>query len=388
MRKVITMIRNLIGLLVIILCFSCSDREDNTRNNTKELVKQGEISFDIDYETNKYGHVEFKDWGDSKWFVLGNGERNQLKIYDYQTRELINTIQFSENMVGPDRFMVGYFSSFSLLSPDTILSVIDQTGEFILANREGKVFSKSRYPMESEYEGAYPGIHNFFRPIKKGNSIYVPQGWGSSATENLIFKVDFAPEGGGSVTSFMDWPANLSTNWKESFVYHWKNYPMVYNEHTDQIVISFNASQNLLVTTDFKSFEEVPAASELIDDIKELDLNLQNDVPKMWEDFNQRSFYRSLMYDPYRKVYYRFASIALDPPIDADLENPKRYEMMSIIILDEEFNVLGETQFKSTEIGRTYIERMSFVSPDGLLMAYTSDEDEEDQLQFDVFIVE
>jgi len=383
------MIRNIIGLLIICVLFSCKESIDVQNINTKELVKVGEINFPIDYETNKFGHVEFKDWGDSKWFILGNGELNQLKIYDYQTRELIKTVQFTKNLEGPDRFMVGYFSSFSVLSPDTILSVIDQTGEFILADMNGKVFNKVKYPLEEGYEGAYPGLHNFFRPFRKGNSIYTPQGWGSSATENLIFKADFDPDGGGSVSSFMKWPSNLSAKWKESFVYHWKNYPMVYNENTDQIIFSFNASQNLLVTKDFNDFTEVPAASKLINEIKDLDLTLQNDVPKMWEDFNQRSFYRSLIYDPYRKVYYRFASIALTPPLDGNLENPTRIEMISIVILDEELNILGESQFKSSELGKNYLERMAFVSPDGLLMAYTftnpEAEDIEDELSFDIF---
>jgi hypothetical protein len=385
------MIRNFIGLAAICICFACSNTEKESSNYSMELVKIGEITFPIDNETNKYGHVEFKDWGDSQWFILGNGETNQLKIYDYTHRSLIHTVQFSLDMDGPDRFMVGYFSSFSVLSPDTILSVIDQTGEFILANREGKVFSKVSYPLENTLKSTYPGLHNFFRPVMKDNSLYIPQGWGSSSTENLIFKVDFDAEGGGSVSTLMDWPENISTNWKNSSVFHWKNYPMVYNANTSQFVFSFNASQNLLVTSNFEHFEEFPANSTLISEIKDLDLNLQNDIPKMWADFYQRSFYRSLLYDPYRKVYYRFATIALPPPIDADVQNTRRYEMMSIVVLDEEFNILSETQFKSLEMGKNYIERMSFVGPDGLHMAYMpiseEDEDHEDLLSFDIFIL-
>jgi hypothetical protein len=385
------MIRNFISLAAICICFACSSTEKESSNYSMELVKIGEITFPIDDETNKYGHVEFKDWGNSKWFILGNGETNQLKIYDYTNRSLIHTVQFSLNMDGPDRFMVGYFSSFSVLSPDTILSVIDQTGEFILANRDGKVFSKVSYPLENTIKSAYPGLHNFFRPVMKDHSLYIPQGWGSSATENLIFKVDFDAEGGGSVSTLMNWPQNISANWKNSNVFHWKNYPMVYNANTGQFVFSFNAHQNLLVTTDFEHFEEFPASSSLISEIKDLDLNLQNDIPKMWADFYQRSFYRSLLYDPYRKVYYRFANIALPPPLDADVQNPRRYEMMSIVVLDEEFNILSETRFKSSVLGKNYLERMSFVGPDGLHMAYTQlseeVEDHEDLLSFDIFIL-
>jgi hypothetical protein len=74
--------------------------------------------------------------------------------------------------------------------------------------------------------------------------------------------------------------------------------------------------------------------------------------------------YGNLIHDPYRKLYYRFAYPGVD------LENGPDYvsltalgrKKFSIIILDEDFNVIGETMFPEW----VYCPTVMFVSRDGL----------------------
>ena len=76
--------------------------------------------------------------------------------------------------------------------------------------------------------------------------------------------------------------------------------------------------------------------------------------------------YGNLIYDPYRNLYYRFAY----PKVD--LEDGPDYigltslgrKKFSIIILDERFNVIGETMFPEW----TYCPTVLFVHRDGLYL--------------------
>lgn len=79
-----------------------------------------------------------------------------------------------------------------------------------------------------------------------------------------------------------------------------------------------------------------------------------------------------LMYDKYRKVFYRFALMP-DDNIKPFSNNP--HQSFSIIILNKDYEIIGETKFP----GNTYAHHLCFVGKKGLYIS----ENNENNPQFD-----
>ena len=82
--------------------------------------------------------------------------------------------------------------------------------------------------------------------------------------------------------------------------------------------------------------------------------------------------YSHLMYDKYRKVFYRFALMP-DDNIKPFSNNP--HQSFSIIILNKDYEIIGETKFP----GNTYAHHLCFVGKKGLYIS----ENNENNPQFD-----
>jgi hypothetical protein len=93
------------------------------------------------------------------------------------------------------------------------------------------------------------------------------------------------------------------------------------------------------------------------------------------------------MYDKYRNVYYRFVEHPCELAKDEGyMDEPKAREF-SVIILDKDFQIIGETKFP----GNKYFIRMSFVGRDGLYISennLANPDFDEDKLVFACFKLE
>ena len=96
--------------------------------------------------------------------------------------------------------------------------------------------------------------------------------------------------------------------------------------------------------------------------------------------------YRNILHDKYRKVYYRFAFP------ETELEENLNYMQIlhngkkefSIIILDEDLNIVGETKFPSF----TYVPHICFIREDGLYISashFMREDYSDDWLRFQKF---
>ncbi len=95
--------------------------------------------------------------------------------------------------------------------------------------------------------------------------------------------------------------------------------------------------------------------------------------------------YFNLVYDKYRNIFYRFCytgyNITKD---DSSLELMMYLPIFSIIVLDKDLNVIGETLFPEN----TYNPYMYFVAPEGLYISTNhikNPDFDEDYLKFDLF---
>ena len=78
----------------------------------------------------------------------------------------------------------------------------------------------------------------------------------------------------------------------------------------------------------------------------------------------REDMYTAILHDPYRHIYYRFMLQGIS---GATITTPLKSKPVVVIIMDENFNYLGETIIGT---GEEWNWENSFVTPDGLMMEY------------------
>ena len=92
--------------------------------------------------------------------------------------------------------------------------------------------------------------------------------------------------------------------------------------------------------------------------------------------------YWHLMYDKYRKVFYRFVRHPYEFPADRNAQfDEDRGRIFSIVILNAKYEIIGETTFP----GHTYNYTLCFVGKKGLYISLNNQDNpifSEDELFF------
>ena len=132
----------------------------------------------------------------------------------------------------------------------------------------------------------------------------------------------------------------------------------------NNLVYSFHTYDSILVTSDHVTSQMYNAKSRYIGKVR----NLGVKVGASREELHKKGLnphYRNIVYDKYRKVYYRFAYYEYDFPGPYNVDFLLSGGPFSIIIMDDKFNVVGETVFPKD----TYATRIWFVNKEGLWLS-------------------
>ena len=135
-----------------------------------------------------------------------------------------------------------------------------------------------------------------------------------------------------------------------------------------QFVYSFYMDEKIYIT-DIETDEEIkiPIKSKYINELKFQ--KYPEDIGDTYKILIEMSRYGNLFYDRYRDVYYRFVHIGGEPPVDYEYSLRELYfngaNQFSVIILDKDFNIIGETLFPKY----TYDPSIAFVHKDGLYIS-------------------
>ncbi len=95
--------------------------------------------------------------------------------------------------------------------------------------------------------------------------------------------------------------------------------------------------------------------------------------------------YESLIYDRYRKVFYRFCYPKVDLEDETDIMKSRLFpSLFSIMILDDNLNIVGETLFNDEKL----LANNAFVAKEGLYISLNhtdNSKNNEDYLTFQLF---
>ncbi|MBQ2857561.1 MAG: DUF4221 family protein, partial [Bacteroidaceae bacterium] len=161
------------------------------------------------------------------------------------------------------------------------------------------------------------------------------------------------------------------------------SYSMTYDG--ENFIYSFFCEDELYkVNPTDASVEKIPTASQYLSPITFK--RIPDDFRQTLKATCEMASYQNILYDKYRKVYYRFAypETALEDNLNymQILHNGKKE--FSIIILDEDLNIIGETKFPPF----TYVPHICFIREDGLYISashFMREDYSDDWLRFQKF---
>ncbi|MDR0742785.1 MAG: DUF4221 domain-containing protein, partial [Tannerella sp.] len=150
-----------------------------------------------------------------------------------------------------------------------------------------------------------------------------------------------------------------------------------------ELIYSFPASHDLYITKwNSETYKTVFAGSNVAGTIHSVNWDNPSQTPSelLYTYFAGEDVYTAILHDPWRKVYYRFMLKGIP---NATSGTRKEKKPVIVIVMDEQFNYLGETLIGTGEVWNW---TNSFVTSEGLNIEYIDDEDEnEDYLTFKIF---
>ena len=382
--------KKFILLLVLAHLYACSSsKSGEDAIYSKELVESKKVTLPCDENTYFLSKSIFQFEEDGKEYLhFENSRKGQYEIitFDLEKQDVHKRLPIAPE--GPNGIPAMYGSK---PFPDSKNYLISQTLAFRVTQMDGDGNVLRNYQLKSpgRFVRIMLGSFCYYPSFVRDSILYFNQPVASRKKRNLdrypIFatldlrtgELGFAP---------LDFPKTFKGDYShirsgDSFTYD-------YNYKENRLVCSFLESDSIMVTDDLTHTKWYNAKSQFLDSM----IPYLNDAGDDVQDIirrKQKAKYWHIMYDKYRDVYYRFAEMPCELAKD---ENPydefsHKSREFSVIILDKDFRIIGETKFP----GNKYFIRMSFVGRDGLYISennLANPEFDEDKLVFACFKLE
>ena len=343
-----------------------------------------EIIFELDERTKSSTRSLFlyTDSLGKEYLTFQNYASNEIVFYDFESKKL--AFKIKPEIDGNNG--VGQFAGYYISNLDSIFLTNIYIEEIALVDTASLLKKQYTYdqtidsiPLIESYSTTF-----FYHPLVKiGNLLY--------ATSRCDRKIPFSPI---SIT------IDLQTNEVRALPFEYPDLPTKLNPKKksgeenyfsrefdgNHFIYSFSFSEDIYVASiDHKTITKKLVKSRYIDKVVPLD-DYGNFTFKDW---CERAEYGNLLYDKYRNVYYRIARPKTEVPSGlTDREYLDLFDYgrkcFSIIILDKDFNIIGETLFPDY----TYNSCMAFVHKDGLYISSShafSENYNDDNLTFQRF---
>lgn len=358
---------NKIYYLILVL-FVSSCQKDKQNNSYSLVAVDDYLSFSIDENTRlpKFCLWTFSE-GENEFLTFPNVGK-EILFYDLKTGNLVNKTVFdTEGNNG-----VGNIYGYSVIDFNHIYIASPMTPTIFVTDTTGIIHSKVRYNVADDGSSLVPALaHSItYSPIYVfGDSIYLAQDM------NLQLSHGNSPYG-----VMIDRKTNkkVVTPLKHRLILDEKDLPRatggagkvsVCYDGSDFVYSSELSDSVCKLSRDFAVTMSYCAKSRYIDAPKVEVLSHDADVEMILKRKCELPTYGNLIYDKYRNVYYRFAYPATE--LDEERSYMEIYhngrKRFSIIILDKEMNVLGETLFPDY----TYNANLFFITKDGLYLSVT-----------------
>lgn len=369
---------------ILLTLFVQCQTKTQSENPTPALVPSEEfISLSLDDSSSNISTgYQYFDAGDREFFFNLIWDSNTLQVYDLSSGDKIKSLSFEAE--GPSG--VGDVFAFHVHSLDTIFLFGPPFGQrFHLANFEGQILKKFEYEIPEGGGSAF--VHNAFMmspPVLEGSRLAVnhrfPQNM-RELTQEILSNNTFG------------YQINLETGETQYFNHYFpqdylgsglKSIDFSRAQGEDKVVYSLFGDHKLYYASSFDStLKSVEAGSEFLDQTMP---NFKPDAVS--EEYQNYAFassrYGSILYDPYREVYYRIAFSTLPEASIADIRSHgNALGPIVVMVLDSDLKVITEKKF---EPGKYHPDNV-FVGKKGLYLSLqhpNNPENREEEMQFEL----
>ena len=392
--------RVFLALVIFILLFFVSCKGVVNKNDLKTTIKDvltleedetGEKIFVLDYESvrlNRCVQLIEHLHNDSIYYTFFNEYNKSIYFYDYLTTKYLFKIQLESE--GPNA-VYPYRSGYYIESYDSIYFYSLKTSRIYLLNHKGEInqtfdywrtyfdelkdldirmLRKKMIPSTVRVTTEQP-LHKIGDKIYLCGDMTEDLGKVDSINNLIITTIDTK----NNKTEFnVGYPPSYRKgNWGQDF---YKYTFWCYNHTNSTFIISFpNDHYIYSYQTDFTNAKKIYAGSSYAGNIKSLVYPSGIPIPNKMEyaHYFEQYYYRSIIYDKYRNVYYRIVEHPWKN-YNNKIDTKDWLKSISIIILDSEFNVMGE-KLLGMEYRFAYFN--FFITKEGLFLNKETDNDDE-----------
>lgn len=351
-------------IYAIIFCTSCDFTKNKNKDNAIYSLKETyeSISFPLDKDTKSsiMTMSTYSTENNKEYLTFQNPNKNQILFYNLDSCNL--EFKIEPEIDGPNgvAFILGYY----IHNLDSIFLTTRSFEEISLINQEATLIDKFEYGKTEEgieLKRFYSTTSIYTPIVIDSNNIYIVPGCNRWGEKN-------------PVSAYID----LKTKETHSLPFYYPTFPGADNKNKragieeymsrcfdgKQFVYSFYFDEYIYVTSmNHEKINRIKVKSKYIDKVKYIDDYGKTSIEQSCEIPN----YGNLIYDKYRNIYYRIAYP--ETHIESKIKGFELREYgrknFSIIILDDQFKVIGETLFPDY----TYNSRLIFVKKDGLYIS-------------------
>lgn len=338
------------------------------RMDTHRLKPTNEyLRFALDEYTHMpLTNIELVDLDGKDYLYFINGQKPEILIYDLASRQLSCKMIFEPE--GPHGIGRGIGCAYVKSKEEVYLSN-GYTNTIYKSNDKGQIVGKYDFTKADNGLGLTSILCSLGRMELIDGKFYIPQSLNKALGPILINE--------SSVCAIMD------TVCKATTISDFKYPPLI--EYSDMgtpagfgfqyrrtydgtsFIYSFLYSDSVYkVSKDHTKAEVYQIKSKYISDVTVPSRNV-SDLKDVLKATCEEATYEDIIYDKYRNVYYRFACPKTEIDVSNNLSEVIRFgkQQFSIIILDADLSIIGETLFPEF----TYVPTAHFVSEDGLYLS-------------------
>ena len=360
-------------ILILFSLFSCKEKEKKENKYLYTLELSEDKIFKLDSETVQETQlIQLFTQNDSLYFSFSNAYDNSIVFYDFVSGSFVSKVKFEkEGQNG-----VGNFTSYYYHTKDSIYIYHQWNEKIFLLNNQSMKYKDFDFKTQSFHSetlsvpSPYPLT---IAPMRKVENYMVCTGmqYNEDSKKNepstILYNINT-----GEIKFANHFP-DLYKNkqWGQVFAYRYAC--TTFNKNT--MILSYGADHNITVyNIEEDKSEEFNAGTKYFSKINPFNFKANREAAI--DHYMENLCYRNILYDEYRNLYYRFAYLPY-PSYNKDDKYLRR--PFSVIIIDSEFNIVGETLLPEFE----YLILQTFVSPDGLHIQILSDDD--DFMKFKTF---
>ena len=370
-------------ILLLLTLISCQSNTSNKK--TSFILKESDkvVTFKLNNHTKSSINVMslFTDSAGREYLTFQNPGQNEILFYDIHTRELATVV--NPEVEGNNG--VGFYTGYYIQSLDSIF-ITSYGSTITLINRDAKIIDRFPYDkaQDSIFLENYCAISFVYKPIINiDNKLYImPSCNRWAAKKPVCAYIDLSDRTVHALTGF-EYPTFPGADNKAKLSGIENDVSRCFDGR--RFVYAFYYDEDIyVVSPDHQSTRRVKVKSKYIDKVK-----LLNDYELTEKEMCENPNYGNLIYDKYRNVYYRIAY----PETEIE-KNVRTMELLmygrkkfSIIILDQDFNTIGETLFPEYQ----YNSAVMFIREEGLYISTShpmSPDYSDDKLTFKCFTLE